>query len=179
MSESKGEAKNDTKQHSTTNTGNISASLVTLLSELVNGPPEGAAFMLNPGDAGLLKSLDKLSAKDASATHSGGASIAAHTDHVRYGLSLMNRWAGGEQNPWATADWTESWKRIAVTDNEWAERRRQLAAETAKWLKALESPRDVMEIELNGMISSIAHLAYHLGAIRQIDRSIRGPSAQD
>jgi hypothetical protein len=25
------------------------------------------------------------------------------------------------------------------------------------------------------MISSIAHLAYHLGAIRQIDKSTRGP----
>ena len=30
-------------------------------------------------------------------------------------------------------------------------------------------PRDVDEIELNGMIGSIAHLAYHLGAIRQIN----------
>jgi hypothetical protein len=38
-------------------------------------------------------------------------------------------------------------------------------------------PRDVGEIELNGIIGSIAHLAYHLGAIRQIDRAARGPSA--
>ena len=33
------------------------------------------------------------------------------------------------------------------------------------------------EIELNGIIGSIAHIAYHLGAIRQIDRAARGPSA--
>jgi hypothetical protein len=25
------------------------------------------------------------------------------------------------------------------------------------------------------MVSSIAHLAYHLGAVRQIDKSLRGP----
>lgn len=31
--------------------------------------------------------------------------------------------------------------------------------------------------ESNGAIASIAHLAYHMGAIRQIDRPIRGPSA--
>jgi hypothetical protein len=31
--------------------------------------------------------------------------------------------------------------------------------------------------ERNGVIGSIAHLAYHLGAIRQIDRSIHGPKA--
>ena len=30
-----------------------------------------------------------------------------------------------------------------------------------------------------GMIAGVVHLAYHMGAIRQIDRSIRGPSAED
>ena len=29
--------------------------------------------------------------------------------------------------------------------------------------------------ELTGMIASIAHLAYHLGAIRQINKKVRGP----
>jgi hypothetical protein len=28
---------------------------------------------------------------------------------------------------------------------------------------------------LTGMIASIAHLAYHLGAIRQINKDARGP----
>jgi hypothetical protein len=30
-------------------------------------------------------------------------------------------------------------------------------------------------VELTGMIASIAHLAYHLGAIRQISKAVRGP----
>lgn len=34
-------------------------------------------------------------------------------------------------------------------------------------------------MELNGVIASIAHLAYHVGAIRQIDLSAKGPSAND
>jgi len=29
------------------------------------------------------------------------------------------------------------------------------------------------------VVGSIAHLAYHVGAIRQIDLSARGPSAND
>jgi hypothetical protein len=33
------------------------------------------------------------------------------------------------------------------------------------------------QLELNGVVASIAHLAYHLGAIRQIDRSTHGPKA--
>ena len=50
-----------------------------------------------------------------------------------------------------------------------------LRDETQRWLEILRSPREVMEIELTGMIASIAHLAYHLGAIRQINKSVRGP----
>jgi hypothetical protein len=34
----------------------------------------------------------------------------------------------------------------------------------------------VQEIELNGIIGSVAHLAYHLGAIRQINQTLRGPA---
>ena len=41
----------------------------------------------------------------------------------------------------------------------------------------LETPRELSPMELNGVIASVAHLAYHLGAIRQIDRSIQGPKA--
>ena len=47
-----------------------------------------------------------------------------------------------------------------------------LRAEATRWLGVVRTPRDVDEIELNGVIGSIAHLAYHLGAIRQINQSI-------
>jgi hypothetical protein len=154
-------------------------SLATLFGELISGPAAEAAFMLNSGDAGLLRSLDTLSASAASAAPpSGGAPIAAHVDHVRYGLSLMNRWHRGEQDPWATADWTASWKRTAVTEQEWIVLRHELRTEATAWLEALRRPRELNEMELNGVIASIGHFAYHLGAIRQIDRSIRGPAAQ-
>ena len=159
----------------TMNTSSITSSLTTLLSELVDGAPVGNAFMLNGGDPGLLGSLGKLSAREASSAAHGGATIAAHVDHVRYGLSLMNRWSDGEANPFATADWSAAWRRTSVTDGEWTMLRGLLADETHRWLAALRTPREVAPIELNGMIGSIAHLAYHLGAIRQIEAGARGP----
>ena len=158
------------------NTHEITSTLTTLLGELLDGPPGREAYMLNGGDAGLLRSLDKLSARDASAVPPGGAaSIAAHVDHLRYGLSLMNRWAGGE-HPFDSADWSASWRRTSVTDAEWQQLRNDLATEGRRWLDALRTPRDVARPELNGIVGSIAHLAYHLGAIRQIDRAARGPA---
>jgi len=153
-------------------------SLALLFAELIDGPPPDAAYMLNGGDPGLLRSLDRLSAAAASSVPpSGGASIAAHVDHVRYGLELMNRWGDGEADPWSTADWSASWRRTTVSDEQWATLREQLRGETRRWHKALQVPRTMSALEQNGVISSIAHLAYHLGAIRQIDRSIGGPQA--
>lgn len=156
----------------------LSPSLTTLFRELLDGPAASAAWMLNSGDTGLLRSLNRLTAPPASARPaSGGASIAAHVDHLRYGLALMNRWSKGEKDPWSGADWTGSWKRIVVNDQEWAELRQGLAIEARAWLEAVRKPREYSEMELNGVIASIAHFAYHVGAIRQIDRSIRGPLA--
>lgn len=156
-------------------TDDLAKTLDVLFSELVEGAPASGGYMLNAGDEGLLRSLDKLSAGAASAVTPTGASIAAHVDHLRYGLSLMNRWSAGE-NPFKDADWSASWKKPAVSEDEWKALRAQLRAEAGRWLNALRTPRDVQEIELNGMIGSIAHLAYHLGAVRQINQAARGPA---
>ena len=153
-------------------------SLPSLFTELVHGVPEGVeAFMLNPGDAGLLASLDLLSADVASRASQGGATIAAHTDHLRYGLSLMNRWAGGEKNPFANADWSQAWQTTSVTASEWAELRRALRTEVERWLDVLKSDRTIRGKELDAVVGTLIHLGYHLGAIRQIAADARGPRA--
>jgi hypothetical protein len=156
-------------------TGDISHTLTTLFFELVNGAARDGAFVLNSGDAGLLRSLDKLSAREASRSVDGGATIAAHAQHLRFGLSLMNRWAAEGGDPFSNAKWDEAWKISGVNDDEWVTIREGLVDETQRWLGALGSRRQVNELELNGMVGSIAHLAYHFGAIRQIAASARGP----
>ena len=156
------------------NTAHIANTMATLFSELIQGSAKSGGYMLNGGDEGLLRSLDKLSAAAASATHGGGASIAAHVDHLRYGLSLMNRWGAGEQ-PFGNADWGASWKKVTVTDDEWAQLRAALRREALAWLETLREPREVQDEGLAGMFGSIAHLAYHMGSVRQIDRAARGP----
>jgi hypothetical protein len=161
-----------------TTTSTLSSSLVQLFSELVDGPAADGAYMLNGGDPGLIKSLDRLSSAAASKKPTpDGASIAAHVDHVCYGLELMNRWSGGNSDPWSDADWTASWKRTSVDDAQWAALRNRLREECRQWHDALQRPRELSLVEMNTVIGTIAHLGYHLGAIRQIDRSIQGPKA--
>ena len=157
------------------NTASLSETLTTLCSELVDGAHvPGGAFILNSGDAGLLGSLDKLSAAEASRSSSGGATIAAHTDHVRYGVSLLNTWNPGE-DPWANANWSASWEISSVTDQQWLSIRNALRDECHRMLQRLRTPLDVTPTELNAIVGTIAHIGYHLGAIRQIERNARGP----
>jgi hypothetical protein len=153
-----------------------SSVLARLFSELADGANKGGGvFVLNSGDIGLLRSLDQLSAAAASRSFNGGATIAAHAQHLRYGLSLMNRWASKGGDPFADPKWDEAWKTSRVDHAQWDEIRSGLREEVRRWTEVLGSPRQVTDTELSGMIGSIAHFAYHLGAIRQIDRSVRGP----
>jgi hypothetical protein len=153
-----------------------SPAFTRLFSELVDGTAgQTGAFILNSGDVGLLQSLRKISAADASRSVSDGATIAAHAQHVRYGLSLMNRWAAEGGNPFADATWDAAWNTSVVDELTWGEIQNRLRDEAHRWLKTLNSPRELTDVEFTGMVASIVHLAYHLGAIRQINKGARGP----
>jgi hypothetical protein len=140
-----------------------------LLTEIFDGPPGTEAYVLNPGDPGLHRQLETISAATASRQAiPGKPSIAAHVDHVHYGLSLLTRWLSGEENPWADADWNESWQRITVTDEQWRRLRDSLREKADTWRKAVAVHSEWDDINAAGALSTIAHTAYHLGAIRQI-----------
>jgi hypothetical protein len=152
------------------------SALASVFSEIADGTnAKDGAVTLNSGDIGLLRSLDKLSAEEASRSVHDGATIAAHALHLRYGLSLMNRWASEGGNPFADAKWDEAWKLREVDSAMWDEIRNGLRQESERWFNHLATPRELDSRELRGIIGSVAHLGYHLGAIRQIDKSTRGP----
>jgi len=157
-------------------TPDVQLAASALFTELVGGAAKGGgAFILNSGDVGLLRSLDALSAADASRANDQGATVAAHAQHLRYGLGLMNRWAEEGGNPFADAKWDDAWRLSAVDAARWREVRDGLRAEAERWQGHLGTPRSLSLIEMQGVLASVAHLAYHFGAIRQIARAARGP----
>lgn len=159
------------------NTG-VHNAVAALLAEVVDGPRPDAAFILNPDDRGLLASLDALSADAASERPGGRSSVAAHVDHLRYGLELLNRFARGD-NSWADANYSASWERQRVDAREWDALRAALAAEARAWIAATREPREWDDLTLTATIASLAHIAYHLGAIRQLAAAAAGPRARD
>ena len=143
--------------------------LQTLLTELADGPPGEGCFVLNPHDQGLVKQLESIDAATASSRPMPGTTtVADHANHLLYAISLMNRWAGGEENPFATADWPGSWKRGKVNEAEWRDVVKQLRSALDQWKKNIAARTEWADIEATGSMASVVHLGYHLGAIRQI-----------
>jgi hypothetical protein len=154
--------------------------LSNLLRELVDGPTGQVAFILNPGDRGLIASLAQLSAAQASTRIDGHSSVAAHVQHLRFGLHLLNRWAGGDANAFAGASYAESWSHQQVNDTEWRELREAFERAVRDWRSRLETPPSAWDATtLSGFVSSVAHTAYHMGAIRQLVPAAAGPPAKD
>jgi hypothetical protein len=143
--------------------------LSNMLTEIFDGPPGQEAYVLNPGDSGLLRQLDSIDATAASKRPMPGrTTIAAHVDHIYFGLDILNRWAAGEANPWAGADWNASWQRTTVTEDQWRTLRDRLRGEAGKWQKVVEARTNWDDLGAAAALSTVAHTAYHMGAIRQI-----------
>ena len=63
-------------------TDQLTGILENLFGELMHGVSGKGGFMLNHNDRGLLRSLERVSASEASALTRTGSSIAAHVAHV-------------------------------------------------------------------------------------------------
>ena len=75
---------------------------------------------------------------------------------------------GGEENPFADADWESSWSVRQVDDAQWQSLRDELRQLATSWTEAAKQPRDWDEISFTGALASVTHIGYHLGAIRQL-----------
>jgi hypothetical protein len=143
--------------------------LVNMLTEIFDGPPAQEAYLLNPGDPGVLRQLDTIDASAASTRPMPGkTTIAAHVDHLHFGLSILNRWAAGDANAFAGADWNGSWQRPTVTADQWRTLLDGLRQEAEKWRHVVATRTTWDDMGAAAALSTAAHTAYHLGAIRQI-----------
>ena len=160
----------------TTTDSVLQRALSNMLTEIFNGPPGQEAYVLNPGDPGLLRHLDSIDAGAASnRPMPGKTTIAAHVDHLLFGLAILNRWAAGDPNPWAGADWNGSWQRTTVTEDQWRTLRDGLRQEAEKWQTFVANRTSWDDLGAAAALSTAAHTTYHFGAIRQILAGLNKP----
>ena len=140
--------------------------LIAVLREGFEGPQQRWSYFTDGGpEAGWFGMLDRLSADEASKPSGpNGTTIAAHVHHMVFSLSastdfIMDRWEG--------RDWSESWRVSTVDEAQWRELREQLRAGYEALVDAFRQRALVDERSFGGALAAIAHVAYHLGAVRQ------------
>lgn len=136
--------------------------ILAVLAEGVEGPNGGRTYFLD-SNAGLANTLASLSAEDASRAI-GGNSIAAHVGHI---LFSFDAFAGAISADGKSHDWDESWRVSAVDEKTWKKLRGEVDSGYARLRDAIEQHADGSEDALASAAGAAAHLAYHIGAIRQ------------
>jgi len=138
--------------------------VIGALSEAFEGPRERWSYFTDTGrDGGLFGTLDRLDAETASRVL-GTTSIAAHVNHVIFGLHASARWIEGDRT---THRWDDSWGMSAVDSQVWTRMQERLRAAYRDICRVVELFAMGSEEAMAGAVGALAHVAYHLGAIRQ------------
>lgn len=124
-------------------------------------------FIETKPDTGILGTIGHLTAEQAS-KDINGATIARHVHHTMYHINICLSYLEGNQ---PEADWSVSWNIGAVTEEEWKRIQQEIKEQYNRMLKYIET-KDLDDFTLRFFLSSLSHAAYHLGAIRQMVKSL-------
>ncbi|MBZ5535619.1 MAG: hypothetical protein LAO31_06655 [Acidobacteriia bacterium] len=143
--------------------GAVIGHLLAVLREGFEGPGRWNYFSDRSAVAGLFRTLARVSAGEASRPW-GGTSIAAHVHHLTFGLTASSAWIQGDRMP---RDWAGSWSISTVDDAAWASMLEKLRTGYDELRQSIETKAASSAESIGGAIGVIAHVAYHVSAIRQ------------
>ncbi|GGH78646.1 hypothetical protein JOD43_001546 [Pullulanibacillus pueri] len=147
-------------------------SVKTMIKETFEGPPvplKGSWFVNSEPNSGIFGAIERMSCDEAS-TSIHGTTLAAHTDHVRYHLWGTNEILKEGKQP--QMNWGMSWEIHSVDEKQWNTIQEGLRKEYLTLLEAIDAIK-WNELLANEVLSSLAHSAYHLGAIRQMLKVVK------
>ena len=146
----------------------FTAGIAYLLRETFEGSPEGQPSAYLDRGTGFFSTLGALSAADVSKEFQG-TTIAAQTEHAKFYLDRLCEFINGRTE---RVNWEDSWLIETVNEAEWDALRNTVKASYENTLRCLASVEDWSEDRTGMAIGMVAHTAYHLGAIRQIAKSV-------
>ncbi len=142
-----------------------------LLRETFEGSPEGQGSAYLDRGVGVFATIEKISAEIAS--HSIGeneASIAAHLEHARFYLIALVEFMNGRTEK---VNWDESWLVKTVNKSEWNFLKENVKRDYEKTAEAFQVIENWNDDNIGEAMAIVAHTAYHLGAIRQILKTVK------
>lgn len=146
----------------------IISSLLELLDELYVGSEGKQTWVIDqdPGH-GVSRAIEQIEALQASMPIvEGGSTIAAHTEHLRWSIQLALEYFDGKM---PSPDWSESWRIHKVNDQEWQKLQQDLLKSYKDLRIAVAERKDWSNQQFRqGTLALLPHVAYHLGAIKQL-----------
>ena len=148
---------------------NLTTAVQQLLTESFHGADGGTTWFLD--GEGLLATARTLDAERASRSPvPGGATVAGHVEHVRWFVALLNAFARGEQ---PQIDWAQSWTVREVDGAGWDALLRDLEREYTELHGHFGRGIDPDDTQrLMPVLANVVHVAYHVGAVRQMVRLV-------
>ena len=148
---------------------NFVESIAYLLRETFEGSPDGQPSAYLDRGVGIFNTLDGLTAEDASRDASD-MTVAAQTEHAKFYLDRLCEFIKGRTE---RVNWDDSWLIETVNEPEWDALRTTVRKSYEGTLKCLANVESWNERQIGMAIGLVAHTAYHLGAIRQIAKSVK------
>lgn len=143
--------------------------LTALLKETLFRADPRYGYLLNSGDSGFVETLKPITATQASALPGEDRRpIVSHANHILYSIELANRALNGDSSAYLNADWSAAWELESVDDQQWQQLKVRCEQEAHLLIEHINQPQEWTELTLTGSLSIPAHVAYHLGSIRQI-----------
>ena len=149
-----------------TDTADLATVVRDLLREGVHGLDAAPAWFADaPALVPALRTVDARTA--SSPLRPNGPSLAGHAGHVTWFLGTLNAFARGERPP---IDWAESWRVRTVDPEAWTALLDDLGAQADELDRHLaEGALEGADAErLRPVLATVAHVAYHLGAVRTV-----------
>jgi hypothetical protein len=150
--------------------------LFFLWEEILGEPPRssGPTAVLDL-HTGWAQTLSLLTAEQASRPAvPGGTTIAGQTAHAAYYLEVLEDII---LNRHLQADWPGSFAPSAVDEAAWAAQQARLFGVAGRLAGHMRANPSWPEPHVRSALGCLVHLAYHLGAVRQMVRVVAGPSA--
>ena len=139
-----------------------------ILHETFEGSPEGQSSAFLDRGTGVFSTVSGLTAEQVSEEISG-TTIVAHVEHLKFYMDRLVEFVQGRTEP---VNWEQSWLIDTVNEEEWDLLRNGLRNSYEGVLKCIAGEEKWDQDNIGEIISIIAHTAYHLGAIRQLAKSL-------
>jgi len=158
-----------TSPQNSTNDRYFVESIAYLLHETFEGSPEGRPSAYLDRGTGFFTTLNELSSDEASRAI-GGMTIAAQTEHAKFYIDRLCEFLSGRAEK---VNWEDSWLIETVNEAEWDALRASIRKAYEGALRCVAATSEWDTRKAGMAVGLVAHTAYHLGAIRQLAKSVK------